>query len=269
MSGECPAGERLLAYLEGAADEEETASVERHLADCRSCTLLAERMKRSLDILRDLGERRRRGDECPQWASVIAYAERHLDDDEAAGTLRHIEECPDCLGFLADLWSDEGCTVPASARAVEDRVFSTLAAEGRTAVVRWVDGAATLVRGFARALDEATRSAGVNLVPAPAPMRGAKPLRLGWSGPGGLGLECEIREAAGGPTVLGRLSAAGSTLRAASAMLRSAGSTRGPESLDAAGRFGPWPLSPGTNRLILSGAGLPEGGVDLSIELIE
>jgi len=51
--------------------------------------------------------------------------------------------------------------------------------------------------------------------------------------------------------------------------LRGAAPGVGPETPDAEGRFGPWRLAPGSCVLVLGGPGLPEGGTELELVVMQ
>ncbi len=270
MSERCLDGETLFAYLAGAMEPREATAVERHVAECPRCAKVLERMTASLEMLRDSAGVVDAESECPDQESTAAYADGRLSGEAAEDALAHLAECGSCLALLSDLWSGHDGVVPEAAVRTEARVLSTLERESRTAVVNWRHGVATLVRGFERSLDETTAVLrGAGLEPAPAFTRGRVPLRLSWSGPDELELECEVREFGGHPALLGRLTSPSGAARALSVTLTSADRARGPESLDAEGRFGPWPLAQGRNELTLAGSALPAGRTELLIDLVE
>ena len=136
-------------------------------------------------------------------------------------------------------------------------------------VVAVAERSVELIRDFARA---GLSGAGGGPFDAPAPAfatarSGRAPIRLLWSGDGGLEVECEIRRATRGATLTGRVTAGGGPARATSVTLVTPGETWGPESPDPGGRFGPWPLAAGRNRLVLAGGTEDDGAVELSIEV--
>ena len=140
-------------------------------------------------------------------------------------------------------------------------VLSRLAGESRTAVLRWAERTVELVRDFAGGLADGVGSALTpDLVPAVALSRSqGSEVRLHWES-GGAVFEGVARAGGDAISLTGRVTVAGAPASATSATLSSAAPTRGPESLDADGRFGPWPLSPGENTLRLTGLPLEAGG---------
>ena len=66
-------------------------------------------------------------------------------------------------------------------------------------------------------------------------------------------MEGVVRAEGRAPSLTCRVTVEGTPAVAVSAVLSSDEVTTGPESLDADGRFGPWPLGPGENILRLTG----------------
>lgn len=254
-------------YLEGTLDGVEAGAMAGHVGACPRCRVLLGELREATARMREAGASEGPPCDCPDWEMVAAYADGLLGPAEAAEAERHIAGCDDCLAFLSDLWSPPDAGAASASRELEARVLLALAREARTAVIRWERGAATLVKGFSRALEGMTPRRG-EPNPELAFARGPATLRVGWSGPGGLALECGIGQASGRPTLVGRITTDGKAARAVSAMLRSGGSALGPESADAEGRFGPWPLADGLNELVLTGAGLPDGRIELVVDVV-
>lgn len=273
-----------MAYLEGTLGEDERTDLERHLGACGRCRDLVREVAGVHRTLRAAGSRaswegvsdggrtlaRRRGGgprgarrECPGEDELAAYADGSLAGRRAARIEEHVARCAACLAEVADLMSMAAAPErEPPARAVE-AALARIDRDRRTAIVRIADRSVVLVRDFVRAgLPERAAP----LRPAFATARSARaPVRLHWSDEGGLDVECEVRRTAEGATLTGRVTSGGRPSLATSVTLTSGSASRGPESLDPRGRFGPWPLSGGTSRLaVTSGDG---GIVELSIEL--
>jgi len=273
LSKACPDRERLLAFVEGTLDAEASASVRRHISSCASCGEAVREISRLTGLLRSAGSRGLSpDDECPEWGTTAAYADGLLRPKERQSAERHIAGCDSCLRLLGELWSVDEVSARANARSVERSVLERLERDARTAIVAWREGTLALVRGFARGLREAADTVaaeGARPTVAAATVRGSTSIGFGWRGDGGLSLECEVRGADGRPSLLGMVSMNGEPDPSTSVALRSRELDRGPETPDAMGRFGPWPLTPGENTVILSGARVPGGSVELRLELVE
>jgi hypothetical protein len=146
--------------------------------------------------------------------------------------------------------------------SVVARVLARLEGESRIAVLRWTERSIELVRDFASAWTEV--GAGVRrFLPEPAMATsrssGAE-VRLHWSGAGGSAVEGVVRAYGRAPSLTCRVTVEGTPATTVSAVLSSDELTTGPESLDADGRFGPWPLARGENVLQLTGLPAEAGG---------
>jgi anti-sigma factor RsiW len=207
---------------------------------------------------------------CPRGAIIAGYVDGSLGVSEIAEVERHITSCGSCLTEVADLWSMVGPADHDAPDSVVAAVLARLGKESRTAVLRWAERSLELVRDFASGLAEEV-SVGLGPGPEPAVAVSRMPageVRLHWSGVGGADLEGIVRDEGGGASLTGRVTVGGAPAVSTSAALCSAASTRGPESVDVDGRFGPWPLSRGGNVLHLTG--LPEeagGAADLVVLL--
>ncbi len=281
MSETCPGREALLLCVEGELSAGEAEEVFRHIAGCPRC----EEVMSGLLVLTAALRRARRGGAagldaeasgpsrgaCPDKEEIAAYADRSLETGEAAEVERHLVSCGSCLSELADLWSMSGPPDhDAPDRAVAD-VLARLAGESRTAVLRWAERSIELVRGFASRLADDARGPALTpaLSAALSRSRGHE-VRLHWSGGGGVAFEGIARADEGGVSLTGRVTVGGAPAATTSAALVSSAVVRGPESLDADGRFGPWPLSGGRNTLRLTG--LPaeaDGAAELVVRLDE
>lgn len=269
MSELCPAPGDLLAYAEGATEDAASEAVARHVQNCDDCARRLREMRALTKLLRAGARPGEPGSDCANWELVAAYAEGSVSGIEAERVERHIAACPVCLAMLAELWLTESGPSTARTRDVERRVIAALAREAKTAVVSWRDGVATLLRGFAAALEEAeTVLAGGPPEPVPALARGSRAVRFGWTGADGLSLECEVKDLGGRPALVGRVTKSEEPATAVSASLRGGRTSRGPESLDEEGRFGPWPLDDGQNELILTGTPVTGGRLELALELV-
>jgi hypothetical protein len=141
-------------------------------------------------------------------------------------------------------------------------VLARLGCESRTAVLRWTERSIELVRDFASAWAGGAGRAPVFLPePAMATSRvSGTEVRLHWSGEGGSAMEGVVRAEGRAPSLTCRVTVEGTPAVAVSAVLSSDEVTTGPESPDADGRFGPWPLGRGDNVLRLTGLPAKAGG---------
>jgi anti-sigma factor RsiW len=257
-------------------DEPARAELEAHLKSCGRCRELLrelEGVRRALGVAGRAGAgtapagagggRQVAGPGCPDAELLAAYADGSLDRLRAPSVEAHLAGCPSCLAEVADLMALSAAPGrEAPDRAVE-RVLVRLDREPRTAIVRLAERSLVLIRDFGRAAVAGPGAPAFDAAePAFATARsGRAPLRLRWS-EGGLEVECEIRKAEEGALLTGRVTSGGEPARAVSVALTTAAGTSGPESADARGRFGPWPLPAGRNTLVLAG-----GGGDVALEL--
>jgi anti-sigma factor RsiW len=279
----CPPEETLHSYAEGLLGEDERSAIEAHLGSCGRCRGLVGSLEHAHRTLAEAGAGRRGAGSleppgrsatpeagCPDPELLAAYADGSIEGRRAAAVEDHLVRCGSCLTEVADLLAMSAAPGrDAPDRAVE-RALGRLDREGKTAVVRLAERSVALIRDFAR-----TAAPGATVAPfeAPAPAfatarRGRAPARLHWSGGRDLHVECEIMWAGEGPALTGRITAGHAPARAASVTLRGPAATRGPESIDARGRFGPWPLPAGTSTLVLSGV-CDDGALELTIEVEE
>ena len=282
VRSKCPSGDVLHAFAEGLLDPPDRGDVETHLDGCESCR---RRLREIVELSRTLRAHGRdrapvavdrpdgglgaSSERCPDDEILAAYADGSLDGRRAAQVEGHLARCAPCLTEVADLTSLAGAAERNAPDRRVERVLARLDQERRTAVVRLAERSVELIRDFARA---GLSGVGGGPFDAPAPAfatarSGRAPIRLLWSGDGGLEVECEIRRAARGATLMGRVTAGGAPARATSVTLVTPGETWGPESPDPGGRFGPWPLAAGRNRLVLAGGTEDDGAVELSIEV--
>lgn len=270
MKRRCPPGEDVLAFAEGLLEGAKRGAIERHAATCDRCR---ERLRRLTEITGALRAVGRGGsttsEECPDGEALAAYADGSLDPRRASRLERHLARCRACLSAVADILTLAGAERRDAPDRSVDAVVARLEAEGRTAIVRLVERSVTLIRDFARAgaSDEVGGPFGAAAT-AFAEARGTRaPVRLAWSAADGVEVECEVRGEAGGAVLTGRVTASGAPARAASVALATQSTTHGPETPDARGRFGPWPLRPGPNRLSICGVRGAGEALSLSIDL--
>ena len=169
--------------------------------------------------------------------------------------------CRTCLSLVADLWAmSRAGGHDAPDRAVA-RVLARLESDSRTAVLRWAERSVELVRDFA----SSWAAGGISTLvaePALATSRSSGTgARLHWSGQGGAVVEGVVRTDGRAASLTCRVTVDGTPAAAVSAVLSSDSVTNGPESVDADGRFGPWPLAPGENVLRLTGLPAEATGV--------
>ena len=270
MIGKCPSPGEILALADGTLDGTLRRELEEHIATCAECALEVAGVREAVQELRGVGGTRlTETKECPEWELVAAYADGSVSGDEAARAESHLAGCPWCLALVADLWRlGEGGAGP-SEDSIPERVLGALVRRARTAVVRWADDTFSVVRGFAAGLKEGVQfPERGDLIPEGA-VRGGSRVRFGWEDGDGVVLECEVRLLEDRPALGGRVTASGAPARGLSVALRGVGEDQGPESPDALGRFGPWPIAPGRHELVLCGACLEGGRAELGIELVD
>jgi anti-sigma factor RsiW len=263
----CPSGAELLALAEGLSDPQDRERIEGHLPGCAACRARLAEITRLSGALRAEGRAGSpaRPTVCPGDELLAAYADGSLDGRRATRIERHVAGCRRCLAEVADLLALAHADARDAPEGAVQGVLDRLEEERRTAVVRLGARSVELVRGFVRAYAPADRGAlSAPLEPAFATARGGRvPVRLAWSG-SGIEVECEVRRSEAGATLTGRVTAGGDAARATSITLATPDRTWGPESPDARGRFGPWPMPAGTNRLLLAAGG---DLVELAIEV--
>ena len=269
MIGKCPSAGDILALADGTLEGVPRRKLEEHIADCSECALKVAGVRETVRELRGVGRARLTdAEECAEWGLVAAYADGSASGDEAARAESHLARCPWCLAFVADLWGLGEGGAARNEDSIVERVLGAVVRRARTAVVRWVDDTFSVVRGFAAGLEEGV---GVlergSLIPEGA-VRGGSRVRFAWEGGDGVVLECEVRLLEDRPALGGRITSGGAPARGFSVALRGVTGDQGPESPDALGRFGPWPLAPGRHELVLCGACLEGGRAELSIELV-
>jgi anti-sigma factor RsiW len=281
MRRSCPDKEKLLLYVEGELTGRDAEEVDSHVADCESCEEIVSGLRAMAAVLRGAGLRSTGGPgallsrtgsggvtdascsaNCPDAAAIAGYVDGSLEKGPAGEVEEHLMSCRRCFSEVADLWAMSGAAEPdASDRAVAG-VLARVEGESRIAVLRWSERSIQLVRDFASAWMGVTGGAPVFLAePAMATGRSSgREVRLHWSGAGGAAVEGLVRADDPAPSLTCRVTVAGTPAATASAVLSSDGVRTGPESLDADGRFGPWPLARGENVLQLTGLPAEAGG---------
>ncbi len=281
MRESCPDKETLLLYAEGELTGHEAEEVGSHVADCEICAETVSGLRALAAVLRRTGLRSAGGPgvtssrtdsggltgasrsaSCPDAATIAGYVDGSLDGGRAGEVEKHLVSCRTCLGLVADLWAMSGVAEHDAPDSVVASVLTRLEGESRTAVLRWTERSIELVRDFASAWAGGAGRAPVFLPePAMATSRGSgTEVRLHWSGGGGAAVEGVVRAEGRAPSLTCRVTVEGTPAVAVSAVLSSDEVTTGPESLDADGRVGPWPLARGENVLRLTGLPAKAGG---------
>jgi anti-sigma factor RsiW len=269
MGNDCPSREELLRFAEEALDAAEARSVEEHVASCDECRAELESLARVTGLLHSARSLARLSEDkaCARSAELAAYADGSLSEEEASAFEGHLAGCAACLEELADLWALEGPSTRDVRDSVIERTLARLSREGRTAVLRFRDRAVELVAGFADSLADASAPE-----PALAAVSRATPERvaLRWRDETGLEVEAVVEPEGDRVLLTGRMDLPAGSASAVSASLSSEdGHSVGPESLDKAGRFGPWRLCTGSNTLRFTGSPLAgERGLELTIEIV-
>jgi anti-sigma factor RsiW len=274
MRRSCPDKETLLLYAEGELTGRDAEDVGSHVADCKTCAETVSGLRAVGAVLRRAGLRSTGGPgvtlsptgsagltgasrlaSCPDTETIAGYVDGSLEGGRAGEVEKHLVSCRTCLGLVADLWAMSGVAAHDAPDSVVAGVLARLEGESRTAVLRWTERSIELVRDFASAW---TRGAGrpPAFLPEPAmatSRSSGTEVRLHWSGEGGSAVEGVVRAEGRAPSLTCRVTVGGTPAVAVSAVLSSDEVTTGPESLDADGRFGPWPLGRGENILRLTG----------------
>jgi len=117
MSGKCPSGADIAAYLEGALDADSCRATEAHLVVCPPCANHVEGMRVVEDLIRRQS--------CPSQEVRFAALVEGRSSPQAKCALDHMEACPLCRRELQPLPQDIGLDVlpeevPAS---LEDAFF--------------------------------------------------------------------------------------------------------------------------------------------------
>lgn len=272
MRRSCPDREKLLLHAEGELNGRDGEEIASHVADCEACAETVRSLRALTSALRRAGAEpgSSRSDACPNAAAVAGYVDGTLEGDRARDVERHVVSCRTCLRLVADLWAMSGATGHDAPDGAVARVLARLESDSRTAVLCWAERSIELVRDFASSWSSgAGRAPAFVGEPALATTRSSgTEARLHWRGPGGAVVEAVVRAHGRAASLTCRVTVDGSPAAAVSAVLASGGATTGPESLDADGRFGPWPLAPGDNVLRLSGlAAEVDGAAELVVVL--
>lgn len=279
--GGCPRPEELLLFSDGELTGDREGFVARHVASCAACAAELSLLSRAGEALAAArgSEPAAGGAACPSPGELAGYADGTLEGAAAGRVETHIARCGSCLREVADLWrlgagtaEDAGGAAPPDGAGGTERavaaVLRRLERDSRTAVVRWSERVCEVVRDFVSA-----GGAAPDWGPTPAfsaARAGAPQASLRWYGERGAELAVLVSADTGGPSITGRLTFSGRPAAAVSVRLSSAAGRRGPESLDPAGRFGPWALGPGANTLVLTGpAAWGSDGLTFVVELEE
>lgn len=269
MDQTCERADLIPAYLAGELAEHEARSFEEHLASCPNCADAVEAFEAVSRRMPALGGRGGLTEDCLDPETLAAYADGSLDGPKRGAAERHLAVCERCLSEVADLWREAaGATLDVSNAAV-DRVIERLRGQTEVALVRWAGATLSVLRGFAEEADRLTGSRDERPQPAIAGVRDAGEQRasLFWDNGRGTSLRCSVELRSGRPVLLGQFTGGAEALARISVSLTTAEGGRGPESPDAGGRFGPWPLGTGRNTLSLSGGGIGPTPLELGIEL--
>lgn len=281
MRRSCPDREKLLLYAEGELAGRDAEEVASHVADCETCGETVSGFRAMAAVLRRAGLRSTdgpgvtlrqtgsggpagaaRSGSCPDAVTIAGYVDGSLEKGRAGEVEEHLVSCRTCMAMVADLWAMSGAAEHDAPDSAVAAALARLDGESRTAVVRWTERSIELVRDFASAWMEVVGGAPMfRPEPAMATSRDSgSEVRLHWGGAGGSTVEGVVRAAGPVPSLTCRVTVEGAPAAAVSAVLSSDEVRTGPESLDADGRFGPWPLAAGENVLQLTGLPAEAGG---------
>ncbi len=281
MRRSCPDKEKLLLYAEGELTGRDAEEVDSHVADCETCDETVSGLRAMAAVLRRAGMRSTSGPgavlsrtdsggtdgtscsaSCPDAVTIAGYVDGSLEKGCAGEVEEHLVSCRTCSGLVADLWAMSGAAEYDASDSAVAGVLARLEQESRIAVLRWTERSIELLQDFASAWMDVAGGAPVFLQePAMATSRSSRSeVRLHWSGAGGSIVEGVVRIEGRAPSLTCRVTVEGTPPATVSAVLSSDEVTTGPESLDADGRFGPWPLARGENVLQLTGLPAEAGG---------
>ena len=274
MRRSCPDDEKLLLYAEGELTGRDAEEVGSHLAGCVACTDTVSALRATAAVLRRAGRPAAEGPgtaplgavvegavsvsglgRCPDAATITGYVDGSLESGRTAEVEEHLVSCRACMALVADLWAMSGAEEHDVPDSVVAGVLARLERDSRTAVLRWSERSIELVRDFASSWAAGAGRAPDSVPePAMATSRASDAgVRLHWSGEGGAVVEGVVRARGRAGSLTCRVTVKGVPATAVSAVLSSDEVTTGPESPDAGGRFGPWPLGRGENVLRLTG----------------
>ncbi|MBD3367428.1 MAG: hypothetical protein GF405_04535 [Candidatus Eisenbacteria bacterium] len=247
MREHCPEEKRLPLLMGDELRTEDRRGLERHIESCPACRVRLRELRSVVAALGTAAGPNLSGAACARSDDVLAFAEGSAPADARRDIEEHVARCSSCRALLADLWAMSGESDMDVPGHVVRRVLDRLEADATSAVVRLVREGVEVVRRFAE------EAAGPALEPAPA--RGPGDVVLTWAGPGGLAVGLTVRARGDEAEVIGRALVEGSPAPDLTVALAGASGERGPESPDGAGRFGPWGLSDGENRILIRAPG--------------
>lgn len=256
----CPPHERLLAHVEGLDSDADRAELKGHLRDCRSCRDELAILVAVTRALRNTSALGPPDMACSESDELLAYADGRLDPVRASEFEAHLVHCGSCVAELADVWAtrehDECDPSPETVALVMRR----LAEDRRTLLVRISEKTLMAARTVAASIETLAGWSIVPDLPAAAAARSRRSIvHVLWREASDITVEYLVEWSSGAAELTGRIESEEGRAQAISVALSNDEGTRGPESPDAAGRFGPWRLAPGQNRISLSGAPIVGG----------
>ena len=281
MNKHCPDGASLLAYAEGRAAGESVQEIEEHVRGCRACAAEVDVLTRLSAALASAGAcevgglgttagRALRGaGTCGEGYDPAAFLDGLLDRRARAQFELHVSECSTCLEELSDLMAARRHDAP----VVRDEVVATtlmrLRGEQSHLLLQLAEDALTFVDGWIRAAKDFTViTADDEWEPVLGVARAERPpVAIHWKSDGGYSFDCELTHGVSGPEIVGRVFRDGAPAIEVSVGLRGVGQPRGPESVDADGRFGPWALGTGASKLRFEALHLPGGSVEITLDV--
>ncbi len=284
MTDHCPDGALLLAFAEGRATSEEARRLEAHAAECPRCAVEIEALRHLIDALRTAESGRpaatsgasvapgisgRADGSCGCGFDAWAFLDGSLDGDARLAFEMHAAGCALCREELSDLMAARRQDAPVVADGAVTAVFERLRRERSRVVFRISEGALQFVEGWIESAANFVARTGFEVrEPAFAGVRSDEPpVTLHWESEGGYMFDCELTSGPAGSELVGRVLREGAPATDVSVALRGTSEPRGPESVDSAGRFGPWHLAEGASELRFEALRLATGSLAVTLEI--
>ena len=271
----------LLALAEGRATSEEAAGLRQHAAECIMCAAELDALVR---LVAALGSASAGGggiegavsatsacddSSCGHGYDAGAFLDGLLDGPARLEFEKHAAHCAICREELSDLMAARRPDAPLVGDEIVAATLARLRNERSRVLLRLSDGTLRFVEGWiGSAANFAARTGFDARHPALAGARASDPpVALHWESEGGYAFDCELTGVSSGSELVGRVLRDGEPAVDMSVALRGASVSRGPESVDLDGRFGPWHLEPGASELRFEALRLPRGCVAVTLDI--